>query len=312
MSTEVKDIAQLMEGQAVDLPLMVVQKEIRQSKTGSTFLQAIFRDASGSITAFMWDNFEPVASKLQPGQVVRIKGRTQKYRNSIQLVLHKIELMADEEVDQQAFMPSADANVNEMYADLMDMVSTVENSHILALLKAMLGNDEISKAFRNAPAAKTMHHSYIGGLLEHTLSLVKLCDHICMHYDHLNRDMLIAGACLHDIGKIRELSHDGWMDYSREGRLIGHITIGVQMIDQFSAEIEGFPMETKELLQHMILSHHGEYEYGSPRRPKTREALALHFLDNLDSHLNGFDQALKDQGSEVAYAKILERFIFDT
>lgn len=306
-------LAELKEGQSIDSPLMIVQKEIRQSKHGMPYLHLILRDASGTITAFMWDNFQELAPGLHVGEVMNVRGRVQKYRNSLQIIVHKLESLPPDAHVSQDFMPASDVSVDQMFTELMEMVDTVNDPHVKALIRMILSDVSIEQAFKQAPAAKVLHHSYIGGLLEHSLSLARLADLVCRHYARLDRDLLLSGTILHDVGKIEELSNEAWLDYSRKGRLIGHITLGVLIVEKYAREIEGFPEEKKEKLQHMILSHHGEYEFGSPRRPKLREALVLHFLDNMDSHLNGFDLALKDQqNNDVAFSRILDRFIYDS
>ena len=229
MSEQPLTISAFREGDSVNTRLLVLQSEVRQSKTGSSYLHLIFRDATGTITAFMWDNFDSVAGEIQQGSVTQVKGRVQKYRNSLQLIVHKMETVPSGSVVAEEFMPAAESNVEEMFEELLRFVESMENQHLKTLLKEIFGDSAVADPFKAAPAAKTMHHSYIGGLLEHTLSLVKLCNQTCQVYEHLNRDLLITGACLHDIGKIRELSREGWVDYSREGRLLGHITLGVQL-----------------------------------------------------------------------------------
>ena len=200
-----------------------------------------------------------------------------------------------------------------MFDSLMSIISTIENPHLKTLLELIFSNEEIADSFQKAPAAKGFHHAYIGGLLEHTLSVTQLLDLVADHYQQANRDLIITGGILHDIGKIRELSFKGSMNYTDEGRLIGHIVMAVELVDTKIAEISDFPKQLALELRHILLSHHGTLEYGSPKRPKTIEALIVNFIDDLDAKMNAFGEFINSSGEEsnwTPYHRLLERFIY--
>jgi len=307
--TRVQD---LKAGVLVEGTFLVTQKEIRQKKSGGDYLYLTLRDKTGSVTAFMWDGFESLAGGLAPGGYLRIHGLVQKYNNRVQLVLRKAEIVPEQQVDKADFLPATTFDVRALWGGIEARIAAMSDPHLKRLLQVMFSDPAVRETFLKAPAAKTLHHSCIGGLIEHTHSLMKLADLMSGYYTNLDRDLLAAGAILHDFGKIWELSSEGTFDYTREGRLVGHIVMTAQHIDRLALGIPDFPATLRNNLVHMILSHHGEYEFGSPKKPKLREALVLAHLDSLDSHLKGFEEDLQGSENGSAYSDILQRYIFET
>jgi len=307
--TRVQD---LKAGVLVEGTFLVTQKEIRQKKNGGDYLYLTLRDKTGSVTAFMWDGFETLAGGFAPGGYLRIHGLVQKYNNRVQLVLRKAEPVPEQQVDKADFLPATSFDVSALWGDIEARIAVMSDPHLRGLLQKMFSEPAVRETFLKAPAAKTLHHSCIGGLIEHTHSVMKLADLMSGYYATLDRDLLAAGAILHDLGKIWELSSEGTFDYTREGRLVGHIVMTAQFIDRTALSLPDFPADVKNNLIHLILSHHGEYEFGSPKKPKLREALVLSHLDSLDSHLKGFEEDLQGTENGSAYSDILGRYIFET
>ncbi len=307
--TFVKD---LKAGGAVEGMFLVAQKEVRQKKTGGDYLYMALRDKTGTVTAFMWDGYEPILPKLEVGGYLKVSAMVQKYNNRTQLVVRKAELVAPASVEAAEFLPATTLDTAALWGDIERRIGAVKDPFLRKLLQAAFAGPGVKEGFLRAPAAKMMHHSCVGGLIEHTHSLMKLCDLVAGFYPQLDADLLAAGAILHDWGKTRELSSEGAFDYTREGRLVGHIVMTAQEIERIVNGIPDFPAELKGNITHLIISHHGQYEFGSPKMPKLREALVLSHLDSLDSHLKGFDEDLADAEEGSAYSDIMGRYIFET
>jgi 3'-5' exoribonuclease len=244
-----------------------------------------------------------------------MEGRVQSYRNALQVSILSARPCDLESVDPSDYLPASTLDTDTMFAELTTFIDTVKLEPARKLLDAFFHDEKTATLFRRAPAAKGFHHGYLGGLLEHTLSVVKLLDRMAAHYPELDRDLLIAGGMLHDIGKIHELTYDNMIAYSDEGRLVGHLVIGVEMLDEKIASIEDFPARLALDLRHIILSHHGEFEYGSPKRPKTMEALVVHFMDDLDAKLNAFKSfvaadAANTDSEWTSYNRFFERYLY--
>lgn len=264
---------------------LVLHKEVRQKKTGEPFLSLQLGDRSGDIDAKMWDNVVEVVDAFEKDDFVKIKGVIQVYQNRPQLTVHKLRLLTESEVDLADYFPSSLRDQEEMFAELKQFIGGIENVHLKALLEAIFQDEKIAGLYKKAPAAKSIHHAYLGGLIEHVLSLCALCRIVAPHYKTIDLDLLLTGAILHDIGKIEELTYDRGFGYSSDGQLLGHIIIGLRMVDDKLRTIPDFPPKLRSLLEHMIISHHGELEFGSPKVPLFPEALLLHYLDNLDSKM---------------------------
>jgi 3'-5' exoribonuclease len=273
------------ENKVVISNFVVVAKQVKPKKTGEPYLALTLGDRTGQIEAKMWDNVADAIDAFDQDDYVKIKGLINKYKNRFQLTIHKLRRLQDTEVDFADYLPKTTKNVDELWQTLADFVSTFKNPCLRALLQAFMTDPAIAEAFRNAPAAKTLHHAYIGGLLDHVVSLFKSCDLLCRNYPQVDRDLLLSGVFLHDIGKIHELAYTRSFTYTTRGQLLGHMIIEVEMLHAKIAQVPGFPEQLKTLLEHLIISHHGHYEFGSPKLPMFPEALMLHYLDDLDSKM---------------------------
>ncbi|MHB9150529.1 MAG: 3'-5' exoribonuclease YhaM family protein [Thermoleophilia bacterium] len=281
-------LADLIPGMTVNEIYLVKSKETRTTKSGKPFLKLRLGDRSGIADCMVWEDAERISAHFEAGDLVTVQGRASEYQGNLQLEATDIRSAAGSGVDARAFLPSTYRDIDELVGFLEYHVDSVYDRDYSALLRAVFGDQSFLGRFADAPAAKTFHHAYLGGLLEHTVTVADLCDHISQQYARVNRDLLITSALLHDIGKVDELTYESTIDYSESGRFLGHVILGVMFVSQKSALIPGFPEKKLELLLHAIVSHHGELEWGSPKRPKTLEALILHHVDNLDAKIKGF------------------------
>lgn len=303
-------VCELQENTTPSISLLVQSKEIRQKKTGDPYLSLILSDKTGDIEAKMWDNVSEVIDSFERDDFVRVKGLVQVYHNRIQMVLHRLRPMEDREVDFTDFFPASKNDPAVMWEELRGHVSGVSNAHIRALLNAILDDPEIAHRYRIAPAAKQIHHAFLSGLLEHALSLCRLSLLVAPHYPFIDCDLLIAGAVLHDLGKIYELSYDRGFSYTAEGQLLGHMMIGLRIVGEKLRAFPDFPDPLRTLLEHIILSHHGQLDFGSPKVPQFAEALLFHYLDDLDSKMECTRSLLeRDQtpGNFTAFSHALDR-----
>jgi 3'-5' exoribonuclease len=273
------------ENKIITSNFVVVSKQIKPKKTGEPYLALTLGDRSGQLEAKMWDNVEEVLNAFEQDDFLKIKGLVNKYKNRFQLTIHKLRKLGESEIEFSEYLPKTTRNIDELWQTLTDFVASFQNPHLKALVQAFMSDPEIAAAYRNAPAAKTLHHAYIGGLLDHVVSLCGSCDLICGNYPQVNRDLLLTGAFLHDIGKIHELAYNRSFSYTTRGQLLGHMVIELEMLQAKLALVPDFPPELKTLLEHLIISHHGEYEFGSPKLPMFPEALLLHYMDDLDSKM---------------------------
>ena len=309
-----KFISQLNGGTTIDEIFLVQNKDLRTTKNGSLYIQAQLSDRTGMIDARMWDASTPFFESLGNDTFLRIKGRTEIYQNKIQLIIKHISKTNQEDIKLEDYLPGTEQDVSEMFSELKQIVSSIKQPHLKNLLNLFFSDKDFCKGFCSAPAAVQYHHAFLGGLLEHTLSVAKLGDTIAPLYPELNRDLLICGIILHDIGKISELCYEKNFHYSDEGQLIGHLISGVLMVEEKAKQINDFPKTLLDLLRHLILSHHGEYEWGSPKLPMTLEAITLHYLDNIDAKIHAFNKAIsgdKDPSDNwTNYNKMFERKLF--
>jgi 3'-5' exoribonuclease len=279
-------VADLRDGQSVETLFLVCEKEIRTSaRTNTSWLQLDLGDRTGSISAKMWDNFAPLAETFEAGDVIRVRARAKLYNGRLELGLEQIIPVPDNAYDLNDFLPHTKYEIEVLYSGLLSAVAGMKNPWLKQLLGNVVEDPAISPRLKRAPAAMSMHHAFIGGLLEHIVSLIGLSTAITAHYPELDADLLLAGVVLHDIGKIDELRYGREIDYSTEGRLLGHIMLGVGMVRDRIKAIPGFPPALAVMVEHLILSHHGTHEFGSPALPQTREAVALNFLDDFDSKM---------------------------
>ncbi len=292
---------------------LVQAKEIRQKKTGEPYLSLLLGDRTGDIDAKMWDNVADVMNTFERDDFVRVKGLLQIYNNRPQFTIHKMLRVDESTVDLADFFPASKRDPGEMFAELRGIVGSMGNPHLRRLLELILDDEDVARRYPKAPAAKFIHHAYLGGLLEHVLSLCALCRLAAQHYTSLDLDLLLAGAILHDIGKIYELNYDRSFGYTSEGQLLGHIVIGVRLIEEKLARLPDFPPRLRTLVEHIVLSHHGSLEFGSPKLPMFPEALMLHYLDDLDAKMECM-RALVDNDRQVdghftPYSTQLERVV---
>jgi 3'-5' exoribonuclease len=306
-------INQLEPNQVITSVFLVQAKDIRQKKSGEPYLSLMLGDRTGDIEAKMWDNVADVMHTFERDDFVKVKGLFQIFQNRRQISIHKMIRIDDRDVDFADFFPASERDPEEMWADLRAIIAGIGNPHLKALLESIFADERVARAFKIAPAAKMIHHAYLGGLIEHVLSLCKLGRAAAAHYKDVDSDLLIAGVILHDIGKIEELTYERGFAYSTDGQLLGHIAIGVRMIEDHVRLQPDFPPTLRTLLEHMILSHHGELAYGSPKVPLFPEALLLHHLDNLDSKMecmrSQVDKDRQYEGCWTSYSPSLERAV---
>ena len=301
-------IADLADGQAVSSLFLVREKEVRTSaRTGKSWLELNLADRSGTIAAKMWDNFEAIAKTFECDDVVRIRGRVKLYNGSKELTLEQIVPCEEKDYELGDFLPHTKYDVEKMWAELRAAIAGMKNPWLQKLLASVVDDPQIAARMKRAPAAMTMHHAYIGGLLEHVVSLMALAKAVSAHYPELDADLLLAGVVLHDVGKTEELRYQRGIDYSDAGRLLGHITIGSGMVREKCRAIPGFPAPLEVLVQHLILSHHGSYEFGSPSLPQLPEAIALHFIDDVDSKMAGMRKTLENASASASASTWTDR-----
>jgi len=278
-------VSELQPNQVVTATLLVQHKEVRQKKTGEPYLSLTLGDRTGDIDARMWDNAAEVMDTFDRDDFLKVRGLLQVHQGRLQLTVHKLAKQTLETVDQTDFFPASARDPEEMFTELRGIVAAIGSAPLRALLESFVNDPEIARRLKIAPAAKNVHHAFLGGLIEHVLSMCSVAKLLGAHYRDIDIDLLLTGIVLHDIGKIHELTYDRSFGYSTEGQLIGHIVIGLRMIDDKIRAVPDFPERLKTLLQHMILSHHGELAYGSPKVPLFPEALLLHHIDNMDSKM---------------------------
>lgn len=316
-------ISDLKDKEIVSASFLIKFSATVMGKNGKPYMNLVLMDKSGEIEGRIWDDVPQYTGQAARDTFVWVEGRCQIYQGRRQLVIQKMQILREDEVNVKDFIPEGDLDPELLYSKLLDYVDTMQDPFFKALAEAILRDDpEISDRIKRAPAAKSMHHAYKTGLLEHVVSITGILDALSKHYGNcLNRDLLFIGGFLHDIGKIWELSYDRVVDYTTEGKLIGHLVLGVELIDRKIREMEmqpgripgPFPEEKKQLAKHMILSHHGKLEYGSPKEPHCIEALVVHMIDDLDSKINSifkFIQQDQNPGRWTALNRNFERFFY--
>jgi 3'-5' exoribonuclease len=304
------------ENKVITSTFVVVSKQVKPKKSGDPYLALTLGDRTGQIEAKMWDNVEEVLNAFEQDDFLKVKGLINKYKNRFQLTIHKLRRLGESEIDYSDYLPKTTKNIEELWSTLADYVSSFQNSHLKKLVQSFMADPQMAEAYRNAPAAKTLHHAYIGGLLDHVVSLFRSCDLVCRNYPQVDRDLVLAGAFFHDIGKIHELTYNRSFSYTTRGQLLGHMIIELEMLQAKLALMPDFPDELKTLLEHLIISHHGEYEFGSPKLPMFPEALLLHYMDDLDSKMESM-RALFERESDpdnpwTSYSASLGRPLLNT
>src|SRR5438270_10514335 len=304
------------ENKIITSNFVVVSKQIKPKKSGEPYLALTVGDRSGQLEAKMWDNVEEVLNAFEQDDFLKIKGLVNKYKNRFQLTIHKLRKLGDTEIEFSDYLPKTTKNIDELWQTLAGFVDSFQNLYLKSLIQAFMSDPEIASAYRNAPAAKTLHHAYIGGLLDHVVSLFRSCDLICRNYPQVNRDLLLTGVFLHDIGKIHELAYNRSFTYTTRGQLLGHMIIELEMLQAKLVQVPDFPPELKTLLEHLIISHHGQYEFGSPKLPMFPEALLLHYMDDLDSKMESMRALFERDGDQdnpwTGYSPSLGRPLLNT
>lgn len=307
-------VAQIKERDQVNSQFLVREKTTAMAKNGKPYMTLKLMDRTGEVEGRVWDRVEELSGLFDKDDFVRVAGKASVYLGKMQLVVQRLEKLAEQDVDLADYLPVSARPVEEMLEELRQLVASLETPHYRQLMEAFLADAEFLRNFAQAPAAKTIHHVYLGGLLEHSLAVAQLADDIGARYPGVQRDLLLTGALLHDIGKVAELCYERSFGYTDTGKLLGHIVIGVEMVEAKLRQLENFPVPAGLLLKHLLLSHHGQYEYGSPKRPKTLEAVILNYLDDLDSKINGVQTHLQKEPDNGAawsgYHRIYDRYFF--
>src|SRR5689334_21030367 len=297
----------------VTTSFLVHSKEIRQKKGGELYLSLLLGDRTGELDAKMWDNVAEVIDDINRDDFVKVKGLVQVFHNRPQMTIHKMRRMDDSEIDYADYFPASRRDPDQMWEELRAVVAGIGNTHLRGLLESILADPDVSARYRRAPAAKQIHHAFLGGLIEHVLSVAAMAKLAAAHYSHIDPDLLLTGVLLHDIGKIYELNYERGFSYSEEGQLIGHMGIAARMVADKLRGLPDFPPRLRTLVEHMILSHHGQLEFGSPKLPAFPEALLLHYLDDMDSKMECMRALIERdrlvEGCFTNYHNALERAV---
>lgn len=308
-------IVELLDGQPVTSYFLAKQIQVRQRRSGEPYLSLVLTDRTGEVPAVMWEGVDESVRSLSDGDVVKVQGVLGSYHGEPQLTVIRARKAGPDEISPDDYLPRSDGDPAVMLAALDQAVEGIGEPNLNRLLREFFADSATRAALAAAPAAKTIHHAVLGGLLEHTLSVVGLCRLLADHYPAVNRDLLVTAAILHDLGKIKELTWDRVFDYTDPGRLLGHITLGALMVEERVRTIPDFPPALATGLLHCILSHHGELEWGSPKRPKTLEAIVLHYAENLDGKVNSFLSFAKrypdpQHPGWTVFNKALDRYLY--
>ena len=306
----IADLANFDEGRLFDGFFIVLAKQQRTTKTNKPYLNLILGDKTGQLEGRVWEPGDPrIAREFDKGDIVKARGSASRFDDRLQMKIDQLRLATTGEVDKSDLLPSTTYDVADLWRQLLGFVESFTNPDLKLLLTTLLDDPVLAQAYREAPAAKQLHHAWLGGLLEHVISLLTLADRVAPHYPILDRDLLLTGVILHDIGKLRELSWEIGFEYTVEGVLLGHIQMGVALAEKTIDSLPGFPPKLRLLVLHMILSHHGKLEFGSPKLPMIPEALALSFLDDLDAKMQAvqgeFDKCIREgKGPEEMTGKV--------
>src|SRR5215831_19207274 len=303
-------VSEISSEQNITTFFLVCEKEIRNTREGKPYLRLELGDRSGTIEARMWDQIEVATREVDREDIVKVQGRVEIYRGRPQFSVQRMRKAKPEEVDLADFLPATKEDVEKLFKQLLAEADAIKNPWLKKLTTAILSDPKISTRYKRAPAAKVMHHAYLGGLLEHVVGLCGLAHQIAEHYLELDLDLLLTACILHDVGKLDELCYDRTIGYTTEGQLLGHIVMEIETVANAIGRIEGFPPALKTVVQHLLISHHGQYDFGSPKLPMIREALAFHYMDDLDSKLAAVRAALAaESGDEVwsVYSGALQR-----
>ncbi|HMC64004.1 MAG TPA: HD domain-containing protein, partial [Gemmataceae bacterium] len=298
---------------------LVTDKQLRANRNGNLYLQLELRDRTGSISARLWNAGEHLFRSFDVGDFLHVRGKVQLFQGALQMILSQLDRIEAEKIDLADFLPHTEQDVSKLLDRLRSVLLRLGNPHLRALAECFLMDETFVRAFCRAPAGVRDHHAYLGGLLEHVVTLLDAAERLLPLYPELDGDLLLAGVFLHDIGKVRELSYNRAFAYTDQGQLVGHLVIGVEMLNEKVARVpdltgEPFPPELLLRLKHMILSHHGTYEFGSPKLPMTPEAIALHHLDNFDAKVHSFARDIREDRNQISawtpFNQSLQRRLF--
>lgn len=310
----VEDILDVKDGEWIENSFLVRGVQLSVRKDGKPYLVLKVGDKTGGIDGKIWDQVDEFIDKFSVDDFVKIKGVIASYQGIKEINIKQLEKLEDNVVNLRDFVPISHQETDDMDRELYSIISHVKNPYLHKLLVLFYEDKAFMELFRIAPAAKDIHHAFLGGLLEHSIEVATLCTDMKRHYEDVDIDLLITGAILHDIGKIRELKYKKGFDYTDEGRLIGHILIGAEMADEKIGQIKDFPPKLAMLVKHMIISHQGTYEWGSPKMPQTLEAIILHHLDDLSAKVNivrrAFEKETKEKGDFSGFNKALGRYLY--
>ncbi len=305
-----KFVREIQAGDAVADVFLLTTKQVLTKRDGNPYLRLVLSDRTGTIPAVMWDGIGEETQDIEAGILVEITGRATAYQGQVQLTVQRIRRCDPAGIDPSGFLPQTRKDIDKMFERLTGLIESVQSEWIRTLLKAVFEDAAFVEGFRRAPAAKQMHHAYLGGLLEHTLSVSLLADRVASHYAGIDRDLLLAGALLHDIGKVFELDFQHTIDYTNEGRLLSHIVLGLRLLDEKASGIPDVDPERLMLLRHLMVSHHGHREFGSPEEPKTIEALILNYVDEIDAKVTAVRELMHSTDPKerwTAWHRLLER-----
>ncbi|MBQ8730904.1 MAG: HD domain-containing protein [Lachnospiraceae bacterium] len=310
-----KYIEELREGERVNAIYLCKQRNVATTKTGKEYENLILQDKTGQLDGKIWEPNSFGIGDFDAFDYVEVSGRVTSFNGALQLSIERARKCDEGEYNEADYLPVSTRNVEEMYAELLKYVDSVTNADLKALLKKFFVEDEeFIRAFKQSSAAKSVHHGFVGGLLEHTISVANLCNAFATNYQLLNRDLLISAALVHDMGKIKEFSKFPLNDYTDDGQLLGHIVMGIEMVNEKLSKLPDFPAKLASELKHCILSHHGEYEYGAPKRPSIVEAFALHFADNMDAKMETIKEMFEttDSNDWLGFSRVLDTNIRKT
>lgn len=319
-SPERRNIVELQAGERIEEQVFrIAQKDLRTTTNGSLYIHAVLADSTGQLVARMWNASQEIYASMPEGGLLHFRGRVENYKGNPQFIIDGVRAVTPGSFDPTEFLPASKHDVDALWDEIKDLLRTIAHHELLALVGKFITDADFAADFKRAPAAVQMHHAYLGGLAEHTRNLLRLADVVCPLYPQISRDLVLAGIFLHDAGKVRELAYESNLEYTNEGQLVGHIVQCVLLVHDQCRAIERetgqpFPAEIEMALKHIILAHHGKYEFGSPRLPATAEAFMVHYLDNLDAKQAMVQEAIEgdpDQASDwTNYVRAIETRIF--
>ena len=307
-------VENIAERDQVEAPFLVKEKTLGMAKNGKPYMTLKLMDRTGEVEGRIWDRVDELSARFSRDDFVQVSAKASVYLGRMQLVIKELSRLDEMEIDLVDFLPVSARPADDMLGELTAVIDSLDDPDLKKLMQQFLSDPDFMAGYTRAPAAKAMHHVCLGGLLEHSLAVARLAADICRRYPDLDRDLLVVGALLHDIGKVAELRYQRSFEYTDAGKLLGHIIIGVEMVEEKIRALGDFPLALAVHLKHLLLSHHGQYEYGSPKRPKTMEAVILSFLDDLDSKINGvrthIDREPDNGSSWTQYHKHYDRYFF--